>query len=258
MKKISMLFLILAALVILSGQAFAYPEQYLNQMGIDFTLAPVNESDINYVPLRQIANYYGMLMSIDVKDKEVTLKWNKTSVLFKFESRIAEVNGKREIMDYPAINVNGNILVPVTFMENLIKVDFKWKKPGSIIIRDNDLTNNLKVYLYTNKDNYEFGDQVVVTLIIKNTGDDKLRTSLSSSQVYDLYLSYKGKEIWRWSKDKMFTSAISTFELNPGESKVYTITLPRELVLTPAQYQLQASFGSKGEIKSDIYTFTIR
>lgn len=258
MKKISLLFLILAALVVLSGQVFALPEQYLNLIGVDYDLSPQNESELNYVELRPLAKHYGMSLNLDSKDKEVLIKWNKTSVLFKFESRIAEVNGKREIMDNPVLNINGHIMVPVTFMEKLLKIDFKWRKVGSIIIKEPDFTENIKVYLYTNNDSYEFGDQIVVTLIIKNTGQSKLRVPLSSSQIYDLTLSYKNKELWRWSKDKMFTSAITNFELNPGESKVYTITLPKELLLTPAQYQLQATFTSKPNIKSDIYTFTIR
>lgn len=253
-----MLLLVLTALVMFTGQVLALQEQYLNNIGVDFNLAPGTESELNYVPLHPIADFYGMSFTIDSKNKEVRLRWNKTDVLFKIESRVAEVNGKRQIMDLPALNVNGNILVPLTFMESLIKVDFRWRKTPTVIIIDEKPADNLKVTLYTNKDNYDFGEPVVATLIIKNNGTSKFSTQLSSSQIYDLALSFKGREIWRWSKDKMFTSAIVNFELAPGESKVYTITLPRELILTPTQYQLQATFTCKPEIKSDIYTFTIR
>lgn len=259
MKKTYMLLLVLTAMIIFTGQVFALQEQYLNNIGVDFNLAPGSESELNYVPLHPIADYYGMSFTIDSKNKEVRLRWNKTDVLFKMESRVAEINGKREIMDLPVLNVNGNILVPVTFMENLIKIDFKWRKPVNVVIIDNtNPIDHLKVSLYTNKDSYDFGEPVVATLIIKNTGTTKFSTQLSSSQIYDLWLSYKGREIWRWSKDKMFTSALVNFELAPGESKVYTITLPRELILTPTQYQLQAAFTCKPDVKSDIYTFTIR
>ena len=147
--------------------------------------------------------------------------------------------------------------MPVTFLENLIKVEFRWRKP-SVIVNDNNYFNNLKVYTYTNKENYEFGEQVVITLIVKNTSMQTLRVPLSSSQVYDVFLTYKGYEIWRWSKNMMFTTAITNFELAPGESKVFTVTLPRELILTPSQYQIYGVFASKPEIKSESYTFNIR
>ncbi|MCK4257825.1 MAG: hypothetical protein KAX49_02545 [Halanaerobiales bacterium] len=46
---------------------------------------------------------------------------------------------------------------------------------------------------------------------------------MRSSQVYDLTLSYKNHELWSWSKDKMFTTAISNYVLEPGESKIYNV-----------------------------------
>lgn len=258
MKKMLLFPLIVAAVMIFAGQVWAYPELYLNQIGVDFKIAPASESEMNYVPLKPLADYYGMSLSVDRKDKEVRGRWGRTDFVLKFETRLAEINGKREILDLPVLEVNGHILVPVNFMENLVKAEFRWQKSVVIIDNNNNFSSAIRVYLYTNKNTYDFGEQIVVTINVKNTSSSKVRVPLSSSQVYDLTLSYRGKELWRWSKEKMFTTAITYFELNPGESKVYSVTLPRELVLTPAQYQLQASFTSKPAITSEQCTFSVR
>lgn len=257
MKKMFLMSLVVAMVMLFASQVWAYPDLYLNQIGVDFNVAPTTESEMNYVPLLPLAEYYGMTINVDRKDKEVNGRWGKTAFTLKFETRLAEINGKREILDLPVLEVNGHILVPVNFMENLVKAEFRWRK-SVVIIDNNNPATAFRVYLYTNKENYDFGEQIVATVIVKNISTSKVRVPLSSSQVYDLTLSYKGKELWRWSKDKMFTSAITYFELNPGESKVYTITLPRELILTPAQYQLTASFTSKPAVTSEQYTFAVR
>lgn len=257
MKKRLLFSLVVAMVMVFASQAWAYQDVYLNQIGVDFNLAPSSESEMNYVPLRPLANYYGMSISVDTKGKEVKGKWGRTEFALKFETRLAEINGKREILDLPVLEVNGHILVPVEFMENLVKAEFRWRKPG-IVIDNNNYTSAVRVYLYTNKEIYDFGEQVTATVVVKNISSSKVRVPLSSSQVYDLSLNYRGKELWRWSKDKMFTSAITYFELNPNESKVYTITLPRELILTPAQYQLQATFTAKPAVTSEQFTFNIR
>lgn len=257
-KKVQMFVFILSMVLLFTGQSLAaYPDFYLNQAGVDFNLAPTTEAQMNYVPLQPLAQYYGMTLTVIESEKEVRGRWGKTEFILKFDTRLADINGRKEILDLPVINVNGHVLVPVNFMENLLKVEFRWKKPV-IIIKENDYMNDIKISLYTNKEVYDFGEQIVATMIIKNVGSTKLRVPLSSSQVYDLTLTYRGHELWRWSRDKMFTTAITYFEMDPGESKVYTITLPRELILTPSQYQLQASFNCKPEIRSELFLFTIR
>ncbi|AZR73969.1 hypothetical protein BBF96_11545 [Anoxybacter fermentans] len=257
MKKNKIILLaFLTITIIFSSLALAYHHQYLDQIGVDFDISPDSDKDMNYLPLQPIAYYYNFSLSYD--EKEIHGYWKNIDFKLKIGSRVAEVKGRREIYDDPVIMVNGHILVPRVFLEDLLNIDFKWRKPSSkFIIRKKSYPDDIKIYLYTNKERYEFGEQIVVTMIIKNTGNSRLRIPLSSSQIYDLYLFYKDREIWRWSRDKMFTSAITYFELEPYESKVYTITLPRELILTPAQYQLQGTFTSNPEIKSDIYFFTV-
>ena len=259
MKQVAMLLLIFNVIVIfiVTGQASAYPEQHLSEMGIDFSLSPLLDSDNNYVPLKQVAKYYGMTMKFDIKNKKVNLSWNKTNVLFMLESRVAEVNGKRQTMDHPVVNVNGIILVPLTFMENLIKVDFKWIRPDSVFTQNGQLFNYPTVSIRC-EDSYKSSEKIYIYLLIKNDHPESLKISLPSDQFYDISLFYQGKEIWRWGTDKVFIYSITNFTLNSGGQESYYIDLPSELLRTPGQYQIQASFGSMGAAKSDILTFTIQ
>ncbi|MCK4257823.1 MAG: hypothetical protein KAX49_02535 [Halanaerobiales bacterium] len=259
MKKTKIFLLALLSLVfILSAHALAYRDVYVDEVGVDFNLSPSNNAEMNYLPLQEIAEYYGISLNFDEDDKEIHCVWNKTRFLLKLGSRIVEVKGKREVLENPIFKINGHIMVPIDFFEDLLKIDFNWRNPTPIIIvRPISFQNSVKVYLYTNMESYDFGDQIVVTLIIKNTSMQTLKIPLRSSQVYDLTLSYKNHELWSWSKDKMFLTAISNYMLEPGESKIYNITLPKDLILTPAQYQLVGSFAAKPEVNSDTTYFYV-
>lgn len=259
MKKINLLILSLCMFVVLmSGQVLAYPDVYLDQIGADFDLSPDSDRSLNYLPLEPIADYYNITLSYDMDDNEIRGRYGKEYFLLKIGSQVAEIKGKREILKAPVLIINGHTLVPRDFIEDLMKVDFKWRPtPPRIIFKEKSIQESVEVSLYMNKDKYNFGEQPVITLVIKNITSNKITAPLRSSQIYDLYLSYKGNEIWRWSRDKMFTTAISRYELNPGESKIYNITLPRELILTPAQYQLIGTFECNPEVQSRMYYLTI-
>lgn len=259
MKK-SHLFLVTLSLfvLLLSGQVLAYPQIYLDQVGVDFDLSPSTDSELNYIPLQGIADYYRINLTYDMNAKEVRGRYGKDYFTLKYGSQVAEIRGKRVILEAPVILVNSHTLVPKDFIQELVKVDFKWR-PASprVIFKEKSIQDSVQVSLYTNRDKYKFGEQVVITLVIKNITNATVNAPLKSSQVYDLKLSYQGNEIWRWSRNKMFTTAITDFKLAPGESKIYNITLPSELILIPAQYQLIGTFASNPEVASSMHYLII-
>ena len=255
MKKIKIISIILTLIVASTGLVFAYRDQYLNEIGVDFNLAPDNNGEMNYLPLKPIGEYYDLSISVDGRD--ISGYYRNKQFQLKTGSRIATVHKKREIYDEPVIEVNGHILVPRPFLEDLLKIDFKWKEDVHITPTVKTTPEDLKVYLYTNKDEYDFNEQVKVTMVIKNTGESKVKIPLTSSQIYDPTLSYQGYEIWRWSKGRMFTAAMTYFKLEPHETKVYNIKLPKSLILTPGRYQLKGTFVSKPKVVSDTFTFEI-
>jgi len=55
-------------------------------------------------------------------------------------------------------------------------------------------------------------------LMVTNTGNNTERIDLRSGQRYDFIVSRDGREVWRWSADKMFTQALTTITLGPDET----------------------------------------
>lgn len=261
MKRMALLMSSLLVMVMfVSVLTFAANDIYLDQIGVDFDLAPLNSADLDYLPLKKMAEYYGISYSVNAKKEEIYGKWNRIDFTLNLDSRVSVINKKRVILSRSVVEVNGHLLVPVDFFKELLNINFRWRNTGGtkIIFKQNDFADSVEILLYTNKDEYYFGEQVVINMVIKNTSPYKLEIPMTSSQVYDLWLSYQGYEIWRWSKDKMFMSVITEFELEPNESKIYTFTLPDGLILTPTQYRIQGSLVSKPEVISDLYYFRVK
>ena len=58
-------------------------------------------------------------------------------------------------------------------------------------------------------------------LTVTNKGNKPLELIFSSSQRYDFVVEKEGKEIWRWSKDKLFAMMLGELTLQPDQSLVY-------------------------------------
>ena len=74
---------------------------------------------------------------------------------------------------------------------------------------------------------------------LKNTGVEPLGLAFSSGQRADVVLSREGVEEYRWSADKVFTEAIETVTIAPGE--VLPIVMNDVLGTAPGEYDLAAS-----------------
>ncbi|MBS2968354.1 hypothetical protein J9317_06225 [Metabacillus sp. KIGAM252] len=65
-------------------------------------------------------------------------------------------------------------------------------------------------------------DQAILKLTIHNDTDRKKIFTFQTGQTYELtVLDSEGKEMYKYSKGKMFTQAIRELALQPGEKKVY-------------------------------------
>ncbi|MFB6302999.1 MAG: BsuPI-related putative proteinase inhibitor [Haloferacaceae archaeon] len=53
---------------------------------------------------------------------------------------------------------------------------------------------------------------------VTNAGTEPVDIEFRSGQVADVVVGGDGDEVWRWSDDEMFTQAIRTETLAPGES----------------------------------------
>ncbi len=82
--------------------------------------------------------------------------------------------------------------------------------------------------LETDKGSYSPGEPVKLRLTITNETDAPLSFHSSNSQRFDFVVRAGDREIWRWSRGKMFAMALSSWELPPGESITYEVDWPQK------------------------------
>jgi hypothetical protein len=68
----------------------------------------------------------------------------------------------------------------------------------------------------TDQTTYTEGQPVRIELVIRNTGTEPVMYQFSSGQKYDFWAEKDGVEVWRWSKGKMFTQALTSTTVAPG------------------------------------------
>lgn len=89
-------------------------------------------------------------------------------------------------------------------------------------------TNSKSIYskvistVLTDKKSYKIGESVNLTLVVENTSSQSIVLNFSSGQRFDFWIQAGSKEVWRWSSDKMFTQALTSMTLKPGEKKTFT------------------------------------
>ena len=65
-------------------------------------------------------------------------------------------------------------------------------------------------------------NEATFTITIKNTSDNSVKLTIPSGQKYEIIVKdADGKEVYRYSIDKMFIQSIEEMELKPGQEKVW-------------------------------------
>ena len=59
---------------------------------------------------------------------------------------------------------------------------------------------------------------------VRNTGDSPVELQFRSGKVADVAVFDDGEEVWRWSDGRMFTQALHSQTLDPGESDSHQFT----------------------------------
>jgi hypothetical protein len=71
---------------------------------------------------------------------------------------------------------------------------------------------------------YTAGEEVMFVLLITNTSSDPVEVNFTSGQSFDFTVAAGQREVWRWSEEQMFTQALRSERLEPGESRRYEAT----------------------------------
>lgn len=69
-----------------------------------------------------------------------------------------------------------------------------------------------------------FADSVQFHLSVTNPAAEPVQLTFPSGQSFDFVVMDNGREVWRWSGDQMFTQAIRTETLQPGQTQSYRAT----------------------------------
>lgn len=65
-------------------------------------------------------------------------------------------------------------------------------------------------------------DSVRLVLQVTNAQDAPVELEFRSGQSFDFVVLQGERELWRWSADRMFTQALRSETLAPGETRTYT------------------------------------
>ncbi|NIP59516.1 MAG: hypothetical protein GWM92_10830 [Gemmatimonadetes bacterium] len=97
----------------------------------------------------------------------------------------------------------------------------------------------LAVTLTTDRSAYAVGAPISMTLRVENESAELIAFEFTSAQRYDfLVMDSEGDELWRWSEGRMFTMALGTETVEPGETLAYTETLGEGLP-EPGRYRIE-------------------
>ena len=81
---------------------------------------------------------------------------------------------------------------------------------------------------------------------LRNEAEEPLDLTFANGQEAEVVLSQEGVEKYRWSDDKLFTEAIKTVTLGPGE--LYSVAINDTLEIPPGRYDLEAFLTAKAEV----------
>lgn len=97
-------------------------------------------------------------------------------------------------------------------------------------------TSGLRASLATDRKGYRPDQPVRFHLTVTNHSKESITLHCKDSQRFDIVVQdSSGKEIWRWSQDRMFAQMLGEETIGPAESKEYTAVFAGSLA--PATYR---------------------
>lgn len=84
---------------------------------------------------------------------------------------------------------------------------------------------------------------IVVTLTVENTDEQAVDLTFHDGQTIDATASVDGEQRWRYGEGRMFTQAIRTVTLDPGEQRRESVTWPDPV---PGTYEVTAWLCAEG------------
>ncbi len=89
-------------------------------------MPPIIIDNKTLVPVREVFEQLGGVVTWDQKTDTVTIKIDKNTIRFKVGSTTVNVNGKEISIDVPPQIINGKLMVPLRAIVENIDFDINW------------------------------------------------------------------------------------------------------------------------------------
>jgi len=106
----------------------------------------------------------------------------------------------------------------------------------------------IEAFLKIKERRFRVGEVLSFSLEISNTQDKTLKLFFPTSKIYDFAVyDESGKEVYRWSRNKLFTQVITRIVLKPKETKVFSLEWDQKVRFgekaKPGKYQIIGEVG---------------
>ena len=190
----------------------------------------LKEIDGNYMlKLREAGNLLNWRFYYDGKSQTVMINNGRESCSLEIGTKVfagQEVSGSSLIKE-------GRTYIGLDLFKLLLSEMGEKKAPELI------------VSLLVEEKVIEPGSELEADIIIYNIGEEAVNLKYGSGQLYDLFVLEDGEEIWRWSEGKMFTMALMSRDLAPGESLHYTEEVPAVFTGKYQKYLLSGEIATQ-------------
>ena len=108
--------------------------------------------------------------------------------------------------------------------------------------RPEGINMNYGISMMTDKMSYSVGEPIRMALKVFSYTEEKIIFHFNTAQRYDFIIEDEGKnEVWRWSKDRMFATALGKEILRPSNPEVIC-TEEYKGKLSPGYYKVTGIF----------------
>lgn len=121
------------------------------------------------------------------------------------------------------------LIIAVILIGFIFLFEYLLQKNSKVVIPNEPINkssafDNLVFSVDIPKTRFKSKKTIPILLRVKNKGSSKKALFFTSSQKFDVSILNSAKaEIWRWSKDKVFTMAIEEIPLDPKEETFFEV-----------------------------------
>jgi hypothetical protein len=116
------------------------------------------------------------------------------------------------------------------------------------------MMDDVAATLSTNKKIYNVGEDIEMTIVLRNKTDEPVSLTFNSGKNYDFIVKKlpENKEVWRWSNGKFFTEVLMSITLNPLERKTFVFKWDQKdndsKKIESGTYKIEALIASNPEV----------